>query len=151
MGGKLIEDFYKKHFNYYVKLFQKKYPKLNNVEDIIQETFIYLLKREVENINLPSLIYITINNRIKNHFVSNYYKINNVEIHDGLDLEKNTEVNHNIERLCKNYIELYMHYYEGFKYHEIAEILNMPINTVKTRIRTNKTKLKKDLKNYVHD
>jgi RNA polymerase sigma-70 factor (ECF subfamily) len=36
----------------------------------------------------------------------------------------------------------------GFKYHEIAEELNIPIGTVKTRIFVAKRKLRDRLKSY---
>jgi DNA-directed RNA polymerase specialized sigma24 family protein len=39
-------------------------------------------------------------------------------------------------------------YFEGFKYHEIAENLDIPIGTVKTRIHVARKLLKKDLKVY---
>ena len=40
---------------------------------------------------------------------------------------------------------------QGFKYHEIADILNIPIGTVKTRIFVAKRKLRKHLRSYAHD
>ncbi|RYE38049.1 MAG: RNA polymerase sigma factor, partial [Sphingobacteriales bacterium] len=39
----------------------------------------------------------------------------------------------------------------GFKYHEIAEILHIPIGTVKTRIHVARNILKKYLKTYSKD
>jgi RNA polymerase sigma-70 factor (ECF subfamily) len=39
-------------------------------------------------------------------------------------------------------------YFEGHKYHEIAEHLDIPIGTVKTRIHVARKLLKKDLKVY---
>ncbi|RZM27724.1 MAG: RNA polymerase sigma factor, partial [Pedobacter sp.] len=41
-------------------------------------------------------------------------------------------------------------YFEGYKYYEIAEELNIPIGTVKTRIHLARGILKKSLKMY-HD
>jgi RNA polymerase sigma-70 factor (ECF subfamily) len=40
----------------------------------------------------------------------------------------------------------FMLYFEGFKYHEIAEELDLPIGTVKNRIFM----ARRDLKNYLH-
>ncbi|MBE6302984.1 MAG: RNA polymerase sigma factor [Bacteroidales bacterium] len=40
-------------------------------------------------------------------------------------------------------------YADGYKYHEIAEGLNVPIGTVKSRIHTARTKLQELLKDYV--
>ena len=42
----------------------------------------------------------------------------------------------------------FMKYFEGFKYHEIAEELNIPIGTVKTRIHVARGILQKNLQMY---
>jgi DNA-directed RNA polymerase specialized sigma24 family protein len=39
-------------------------------------------------------------------------------------------------------------YFEGYKYHEIADHLDIPIGTVKTRIHVARKTLKKSLKPY---
>ena len=44
---------------------------------------------------------------------------------------------------------LLLFYQQGFKYEEIAEILEMPINTVKTHISRGKEELKEKLKDYI--
>ncbi len=43
---------------------------------------------------------------------------------------------------------LLLFYQQGFSYQEIADILSMPINTVKTHIMRGKEQLKEKLKNY---
>ncbi len=43
-----------------------------------------------------------------------------------------------------------MIYYRGFKYHEIADRLNIPIGTVKNRIHIARKYLKEDLSVYKH-
>jgi len=43
---------------------------------------------------------------------------------------------------------LLLFYQQGFQYEEIADILEMPINTVKTHIKRGKEQLKDKLKNY---
>ena len=40
---------------------------------------------------------------------------------------------------------LYLHYYEGYKLHEIADMLGMNLNTVKTRLRDARRRLKLEL------
>ena len=42
----------------------------------------------------------------------------------------------------------FIRYFEGYKYHEIAAELNIPIGTVKTRIHLARSVLKKNLKMY---
>lgn len=48
-------------------------------------------------------------------------------------------------------IILYLHYYEGYKLSEIAGMLGLNINTVKTQIRTAKQKLKLELGDDFND
>ena len=48
-------------------------------------------------------------------------------------------------------IVLYLHYYEGYKLSEIAHMLKLNINTVKTQIRTAKQQLKFELGDDFHD
>jgi len=48
-------------------------------------------------------------------------------------------------------IVLYLHYYEGYKLSEIAGMLGLNINTVKTQIRTAKQKLKFELGDDFND
>jgi DNA-directed RNA polymerase specialized sigma24 family protein len=50
--------------------------------------------------------------------------------------------------LQQEYYVPFTMYFEGFKYHEIAENLDIPIGTVKTRIHVARKLLKKDLKVY---
>ncbi|GGI26308.1 RNA polymerase sigma factor [Pedobacter mendelii] len=45
----------------------------------------------------------------------------------------------------------FIRYFEGYKYHEIAEILHIPLGTVKTRIFVAREMLKKYLKTYAKD
>lgn len=51
-------------------------------------------------------------------------------------------------RLQSEYSKPFLRYFEGYKYHEIAEELNIPIGTVKTRIHMARQILKAQLKMY---
>ena len=53
-----------------------------------------------------------------------------------------------LNSLSEEYSIPFMMYFEGFKYHEIAEQLEIPIGTVKTRIHVARKLLKKSLKPY---
>ncbi|MNY44475.1 ECF RNA polymerase sigma factor SigW [compost metagenome] len=51
-------------------------------------------------------------------------------------------------KLEPEYSVPFLKYFEGYKYHEIAEELNIPIGTVKTRIHIARQSLKFQLKMY---
>jgi len=53
-----------------------------------------------------------------------------------------------LSRLQPEYSVPFLRYFEGYKYHEIAEEMNIPIGTVKTRIHMARKELKECLKMY---
>ena len=53
-----------------------------------------------------------------------------------------------LSKLPEEYYVPFSMYFEGFKYHEIADHLAIPIGTVKTRIHVARKLLKKNLKPY---
>lgn len=53
-----------------------------------------------------------------------------------------------LDKLQPEYYVPFLKYFEGFKYYEIAEQLDIPIGTVKTRIHIARQLLKKSLKMY---
>ena len=53
-----------------------------------------------------------------------------------------------LSKLPEEYYVPFSMYFEGFKYHEIADHLTIPIGTVKTRIHVARKLLKKSLKPY---
>jgi RNA polymerase sigma-70 factor (ECF subfamily) len=58
------------------------------------------------------------------------------------------DINKALATLQPEYYAPFIKYFEGFKYHEIAEELDIPIGTVKTRIHVARGILKKYLKTY---
>ncbi|GAB1463504.1 RNA polymerase sigma factor [Pedobacter sp. UBA4863] len=61
------------------------------------------------------------------------------------------DINKALDSLAPEYHTPFLMYFEGYKYHEIAEELAIPIGTVKTRIHVARGQLKKYLKNYATD
>lgn len=53
-----------------------------------------------------------------------------------------------LDKLQPGYSVPFLRYFEGYKYHEIAQQLDMPIGSVKTRIHMARKELKKYLKMY---
>ena len=56
-----------------------------------------------------------------------------------------------INSLPAEYCDVFSLYADGYKYHEIAERLNIPIGTVKSRIHTARKRLQLMLKDYIAD
>lgn len=60
-----------------------------------------------------------------------------------------TDVNVALDTIKLDYKKpILLYYKEGFSYQEIADILSLPINTIKTHISRGKEQLKNILKNY---
>lgn len=54
-----------------------------------------------------------------------------------------------IQKLSENYRSIFVMYeIQGFKYKEISEALNVPVNTVKVYLMRARKKLQEELKNY---
>ena len=76
---------------------------------------------------------------------------------EKVDLVKETERNEVSERVqaalmklpAKYRLALYLHYFEGLKYEEIAEDINLPVNTVRTHIKRGKEKMKQELEDLI--
>lgn len=149
--------------NHYALHFTKN---VQDANDLVQETFLKAITysdKFNKGTNLKGWLY-TI---MKNTFINNYRKITRINLFVIQDEEisnsnlqysatKNLgegsfvlgDIKDALNALDKeHYIPFSMHF-EGFKYHEIAEELNIPIGTVKTRIHVARKILKSSLKTY---
>ena len=105
---------------------------------IMKNTFINNYRRIVkisgmvtktEEISSSNLVYSSTRNRGENQFVMD-------DIRDAM------------KKLSEEYYVPFTMYFEGYKYYEIADHLQIPIGTVKTRIHVARKSLKKSLKSY---
>jgi len=161
-------------FNYSINLASKslkpfalKLTKdLDDAKDLLQDTMMkaFLNKDKFsDGTNLKAWLY-TI---MKNTFITNYQKmvkrktfIDTTEnlhyinssaytIHnDAINSFASTEIKKAIEMVEDLFRIPFMMYFNGFKYHEIAEELNIPIGTVKNRIHIARKELKEKLSLY---
>lgn len=137
-----------------------------DANDLVQDTLLKAITyydKFKEGTNLKGWLY-TI---MKNTFINNYrrvVKMNSLvtkseEIPSSSLLHSATrneaegkfvmkDINDALDSLPPEYYIPFTKYYTGFKYHEIAEELNIPIGTVKTRIHVARKLLKKKLKDY---
>jgi RNA polymerase sigma-70 factor (ECF subfamily) len=136
--------------------------------DLLQETFLKALiysDKFTQNTNFKAWIY-TI---MKNTFINNYrrrkkeestFELANNDYRLNIHKDKSypsaesiycsKEIIKCINTLDANYKIPFNMFLEGFKYKEIAEELNLPLGTVKSRIFFTRKKLEKLLKEYIH-
>jgi RNA polymerase sigma-70 factor (ECF subfamily) len=135
-------------------------------EDLIQDTLVKAIANRdkfKDGTNLKAWLY-TI---MKNTFITNYHRI--VKRKTFIDTTENLhfinssshvtennagttlvmdEINKAIEKLNHTYKTPFLMHFKGYKYHEIADILCIPIGTVKNRIHIARKELKDDLVAY---
>jgi RNA polymerase sigma-70 factor (ECF subfamily) len=141
---------------------------LDDANDLMQDTMVKAYTNQDkfrEGTNLKAWLF-TI---MKNTFITNYQRMMRrgtfVDTTDNLHfinssgslIENNAygnfaieDIYEAIESLDDVYSVPFMLYYRGFKYHEIAERLQIPIGTVKNRIHIARKNLKDDLKVYMY-
>lgn len=137
-----------------------------DANDLLQETAMKaFLNRDKfsDGTNLKAWLY-TI---MKNTFITNYQRMvrrntfidttDNLHYINSSDaLTENLafstfamrDINQAIERLDENFKRPFLMHFNGYKYHEIAEQLSIPIGTVKNRIHIARKELKDNLKPY---
>ncbi len=138
-------------------------------DDLLQETFLKALtyrEKFAQNTNFKAWIY-TI---MKNTFINDYrrnVKTKNTFDGSGSDLHllyskdvvdpgpdsqfSSKEINKTIDELEDEYRIPFTMFLDGFKYKEIAEELDLPLGTVKSRIFFTRKKLEKSLKDYANN
>lgn len=134
--------------------------------DLIQETLLKAIanrEKFTDGTNLKAWLY-TI---MKNTFITNYHRLVKrktfIDTTDNLHFINSSkhitengagtklaidEINDAIKDLSYEYKTPFLMHFKGYKYFEIADILNIPIGTVKNRIHIARKELKGKLKSY---
>lgn len=135
-------------------------------EDLVQDTTLKVLDNEgkyVDNVNFKGWV-LTI---MRNIFINNYrrqvrsatiidttedlYHLN-ISQESGLETPEGTfatkEISQAINEFSDDYRVPFSMYIAGYKYSEIAEHMNLPIGTVKSRIFFARKRLQQTLKDY---
>ena len=137
-----------------------------SAKDLIQETmYKALVNKEKHNIgtNLKAWLY-TI---MRNIFINNYrrtikqntifdnsgcdYLINYRQSYTSNDAEvvlSKKEIESTIHNLPELFRNPFILYYEGYKYHEIADVLAEPLGTIKSRIHFARKLLKQQISRF---
>jgi RNA polymerase sigma-70 factor (ECF subfamily) len=138
----------------------------DDANDLVQDTMLKAItyyNKFKEGTNLKGWLY-TI---MKNTFINNYrrfVKINtfvtktdeisssqlsySATVNGGEPKFVMDDIKKALSKLQEEYYVPFTMYFEGYKYHEIADHLDIPIGTVKTRIHVARKLLKKSLKAY---
>jgi RNA polymerase sigma-70 factor (ECF subfamily) len=147
--------------------FAMKFTKdVEDANDLVQDTIIKAIRyhdKYVQGTNVKAWLY-TI---MKNTFINDYRRVSKrnsiIETSEDLSsyqLHKSAannqsenkfvmdDINKALKALSEVYSVPFLRYFEGYKYHEIAEELNVPLGTVKTRIHVARQELKSQLKMY---
>jgi RNA polymerase sigma factor (sigma-70 family) len=134
--------------------------------DLIQETLLKAISNRekfTDGTNLKAWLY-TI---MKNTFITNYHRLVKrktfIDTTDNLHFINSSkaitengagsklamdEISSAIKDLSYEYKTPFLMHFQGYKYFEIADILNIPIGTVKNRIHIARKELKGKLKSY---
>jgi len=154
-------------FQEYLKPFAMRLTQdREEAKDLLQETMTKAIANKdkfMEGTNLKAWLY-TI---MKNTFITHYHRVMKrntmVDTTDNLHLitlSGNTTENDAMGKLTRDDIEEalkdlnfkyktpFQMYFQGYKYHEIADILHIPIGTVKNRIHVARKELKRSLSSY---
>jgi RNA polymerase sigma factor (sigma-70 family) len=83
----------------------------------------------------------------RNEYISTGY-VNEITTNRGENNFVASDIQHALNKLPKDYYNAFALFLEGFKYYEIAEHLQIPEGTVKTRIHMARKSLQKQLKTY---
>lgn len=123
-----------------------------DANDLVQDTFVKAIRYSnlfIEGTNLRAWLYTILKNTFFNDYqrsvlrkkyitVSDDYTSCQLIISSTTNLGVGTMIAEDIEKAMKHLPEVYatpfLRFFEGYKYEEIAEELDIPLGTVKTRI-----------------
>lgn len=164
-----FEQIYRQTYNKLIRYIVVKCNNIDDINDILQETYMELLKKirkrknlEVENIN--NFIYGIANNIIKRHFhkkklekivylYSNDEEDTPLDIEDTFDLEQDFITKENVDRVWQ-YINtkdllttkvIYLYFILGLKISDVANELNISESNAKNKIYRTLKELKVNL------
>ncbi|WP_047983936.1 RNA polymerase sigma factor [Ornithinibacillus californiensis] len=158
---------------YYKEIYAFVYKQTIDTElalDLTQEIFISVLKSihqfEGRTATFRTWLYRIASNRVVDFYRSRHYKmrrisdtIEDMELHDSEDLVVSLEYKEEMERIASIINSLETSYqkvirlklFGEYRFHEIAEMEQLPLSTVKTRYYAALKLIKMEMKEFSHD
>ena len=157
---KLIFSYERQIYNHLYRLCAQS----DEAADLTQKTFLKIFKHRSkinQDANFRAYLYkiatntaydwFKKNNKLKEEFIidnfdgpfetiESKYKYNRIDTAEKIDLETA------IKKIPRHYqIVIDLYFIQGFSYSEISDLLNLPLNTIKTHLRRAKESLRKEL------
>lgn len=160
-----FENLFREHFRSLCYFAQKYLGDLDSSKEIVHAVFIKIWENRADfdwEKPAKSYLFTSVYNRSMNAIRNNKKFIDSPDIgiemndrgefHDTMELvELETKINQSIEKLPKKCKEVFrMNRFEGLKYSEIAEKLNISVKTVEVQVSKALKTLKEDLKDYIY-
>lgn len=153
--NELIERYKDKIFNFVIRYLSSREDSEDITEDIFIKVYFKIDKFDKNKGSFKTWLFKIAKNTIYNKLKERkMVKISYDDIYSDkedidLNIENNEIIQNAINKLKKDQKTIILlHYMEGLKYREIAKTLNMPENTIKTKIRRAKEILKNELNEY---
>ncbi|WP_170885637.1 RNA polymerase sigma factor [Bacillus alkalicellulosilyticus] len=154
-----IIDVYERHVDMVYRICFSMTGNQQDAEDIVQAVFITLLESNQSFMSADHekawLIVTAKNKCIDLH--RRWWKKNVVQFDSsrmewfGVDHIQYSDLEDALKKLSSTHrLLLYLHYYEGYKLSEMANMLNLNLNTVKTKIRSAKKRLRLEIGDDFH-
>jgi RNA polymerase sigma-70 factor (ECF subfamily) len=160
-----FENLFREHFQGLCYFAQKYLGDMDSSKEIVHAVFIKIWENRADfdwEKPAKSYLFTSVYNRSMNVIRNNKKFIDSPdtgiemndrgEFHDTMELvELETKINLSIEKLPQKCKEVFrMNRFEGLKYSEIADKLNISVKTVEAQISKALKILKEDLKDYIY-
>ncbi|MGG4033497.1 RNA polymerase sigma factor [Paenibacillus cisolokensis] len=155
-----IAEIYNRHVDTVYRVCFSMTGNKQDAEDVTQTVFIKLLessKSFVDAEHEKAWLITAAQNRCRDlHRKWWRKKVVDLDVHaimgTDTDILQHRDVEENLRKLpSMSRLILYLHYYEGYKLAEIANMLKLNLNTVKTKIRNARKRLKLEIGDDVYE
>ncbi|HEY0177512.1 MAG TPA: RNA polymerase sigma factor [Pedobacter sp.] len=150
-----------------LQIFALRFTQNNDdAHDLVQDTLLRAIRYSAlykEGTNLRGWLFTIMRNTFINNYrqssrhnkivettedLASYQLVKSADSNRGENQFISEDIHKVLNNLPADYLNPFIKYFEGYKYHEIAEELAIPIGTVKTRIHMARQFLKNKLKVY---